>query len=128
MRAVTEDHQAATVMHVDEHGHALMAWPDEEGCVQQERDAEPSAPDWLPDLSDPATEGCLLRLAREVWSTLEVIHHASGEVSVQASRPRTQRTPYATTTTQDRWGWSHAPSLGLALAYAILAAGEVRDA
>lgn len=116
----------ATVLHVDEHGHALMAWPDEEGCVQQEWDAEPGAPAWLPDLFDPATEGCLLRLAREAWSTLEVFARPVA-VNVQASRPRKKRTPWATTTTYDRWGWSHAPSLGVALAIAI-PAGEVRDA
>jgi len=28
----------------------------------------PAYPDWLPDLKDPATLGCLLALVREAWS------------------------------------------------------------
>lgn len=104
----------ATVLHVDEDGHALMAWPDEEGCVQQEWDAEPSAPDWLPDFSDPATEGCLLRLAREAWAPRGGrVHVGPSSVAVYGHGRDPQ--------------WWDGPT-GAALAHAILAAGEVRDA
>ena len=30
-------------------------------------DKLPAYPDWLPDLTDPATLGCLLALVREAW-------------------------------------------------------------
>lgn len=115
MRAVTEDHQAATVLHVDDDGHCLMVWGDDEGYAQQEWDAEPGAPAWLPDLSDPATEGCLLALAREAWdSSVDVEDYGTGSVRVVVGYDTESR------------GFTGA-TLGEALAHAILAAGEVGD-
>ena len=39
-------------MRVDDYWHEVGVW----------------LPDWLPDLSDPATRGCILALVREAWN------------------------------------------------------------
>ena len=38
---------------------------------------------WLPDLTDPATLGCLVALVREAWNSLVVISLGAGWWSVQ---------------------------------------------
>jgi len=70
----------------------------------------------LPVLSDPATEGCLLRLARDAWdSEVDVEGYGTHSVCVVVGYDTESRAFRGAT-------------LGEALAHAILAAGEVRDA
>ena len=46
-----------------------QSWYEREEC----KDGEPGGPNAIPDLTDPATLGCLLALVREAWGCVVVL-------------------------------------------------------
>ena len=87
MRAAADPHDAGRVVRVDS-GSITVSVDDREQDVPGEMDSWPNlirggvgAPvlsggkwlrGWLPDLTDPATVGCLLALVREAWGNPEM--------------------------------------------------------
>jgi hypothetical protein len=73
-----------------------QSWYEREGC----EDGEPGGPNALPDLTDPATLGCLLALVREAWGEFGMetfVRHLVGGMA---------RSPCWVAQTRDRFGWN----------------------
>ena len=65
----------------------LWSWPNgtvNVGCSGSSEDRiNPDGPLWYPDLTDPATLGCLLALVREAWRGFAVPAHVQAQPNVR---------------------------------------------